>query len=149
MSQSTGARHFLKELASLIGATVVISTTTGKALTGKLKGYDPASLSIALADAHDADGTFYHRIIVTGHTILEIVKTEEPFDLKGLADELETLFPPGEVRLIEDARVILVLNKVRVSEQGVEGTGPLADRIRKVYTRFTEEQQAKSTEPSS
>ena len=149
MAQSTGARHFLKELASLIGATVVISTTTGKTLTGKLKGYDPASLSMALSDARDADGTSYHRIIVTGHTIIEIVKTEDPFDLKGLADELEALFPPGEVRLIEDARVILVLNKVRVSEQGVEGTGPLADRIRKVYTRFMEEQQAKKTETKS
>ncbi|MFX1474664.1 MAG: Lsm family RNA-binding protein, partial [Promethearchaeota archaeon] len=52
-------------------------------------------------------------------------------------------FPPGEVKFIEEAQVILVLNKVRVTEQGVEGTGPLADRIRRVYTRFVEEQEAK------
>lgn len=146
MAQSPGARHFFKELASLVGATVVVSTNTGKTLTGKMKGYDPTSLSVVLADALDAKGTLYHRIIITGHTILELVKTEDPFDLKGLAEQLETLFPPGEVRFIEDARVIVVLNKVRVTEQGVEGTGPLADRIRKVYTRFVEEQEVKTEE---
>ncbi len=143
MSQSTAARHFLKELASLIGATVVVSTSTGKIFTGKMKGYDPSSLSVCLSDARGSDDKIYHRIVLTGHTILEIVKTEEPFDLKGLAEQLETLFPPGEVKFIEEAQVILVLNKVRVTEQGVEGTGPLADRIRRVYTRFVEEQEAK------
>jgi small nuclear ribonucleoprotein (snRNP)-like protein len=149
MAQSTGARHFFKELASLIGATVVVSTNTGKILTGKMRGYDPTTLSVVLADAHDKKGTLYHRIVVTGHTILELVKTEDPFDLKGLTEQLETLFPPGEVRFLEDARVIVVLNKVRVTEQGVEGTGPLADRIRKVYARFVEEQNAKTEKTSS
>jgi small nuclear ribonucleoprotein (snRNP)-like protein len=149
MSQSTGARHFFKELASLIGATVVVSTNKGKTLTGKMRGYDPNTLSVVLADAHDKKGTLFHRIVITGHTILELIKTEDPFDLKGLAEQLETLFPPGEVRFLEDARVIVVLNKVRVTEQGVEGTGPLADRIRKVYTRFVEEQAAKTEETSS
>jgi small nuclear ribonucleoprotein (snRNP)-like protein len=146
MSQSTVARDFLKELASLIGATVIVRTSTGKTFTGKMKGYDSSSLSVCLADARDAEGKLYLRIFLSGHTVLEIVKTEEPFDLKGLAEQLESLFPPGEVRFIEDARVVLVLNKVRVTEQGVEGTGPLADRIRKVYQRFVEEQQAKTTE---
>jgi len=149
MSQSTGARHFFKELAALIGATVVVSTNTGKTLTGKMRGYDPATLSVVLADAHDKKGTLYHRIVVNGHTILELIKTEDPFDLKGLAEQLETLFPPGEVRFLEDARVIVVLNKVRVTEQGVEGTGPLADRIRKVYARFVEEQEAKTKDTPS
>jgi small nuclear ribonucleoprotein (snRNP)-like protein len=133
----------------LIGATVVVTTNTGKALTGKMRGYDPTTLSVVLADAHDAKETLYHRIVITGHTILELVKTEDPFDLKGLAEQLETLFPPGEVRFLEDARVIVVLNKVRVTEQGVEGTGPLADRIRKVYTRFVEEQDAKTDDTTS
>ncbi|MFX0169283.1 MAG: Lsm family RNA-binding protein [Candidatus Hodarchaeota archaeon] len=149
MAQSTGARYFFKELASLIGATVLVSTNTGKTLTGKMRGYDPTTLSVVLSDAQDNKGTIYHRIVVTGHTILELVKTEDPFDLKGLAEQLETLFPPGEVRFLEDARVIVVLNKVRVTEQGVEGTGPLADRIRKVYARFVEEQKEKSEETSS
>lgn len=149
MAQSTGARHFFKELASLIGATVVVSTSIGKTLTGKMRGFDPTTLSVVLGDARDTKGSMYHRIVITGHTILELVKTEDPFDMKGLATQLETLFPPGEVRFLEDARVIVVLNKVRVTEQGVEGTGPLADRIRKVYSRFVEEQQAKTEESSS
>lgn len=149
MAQSTGTRAFLKELASLIGATVVVRTNTNKTLTGRMKGYDHISLSICLADAHDNEGTLYPRIILYGHTILDIVKTEDPFDLKGLADQLETLFPPGEVRFHEDARVIMVLNKVRITENGVEGTGPLADRIRKVFTKFVEERAAKIEEGST
>ncbi len=149
MAQTTGARHFFKELTSLIGATVVVSTSVGKTLTGKMRGFDPTTLSVVLAEARDTKGSMYHRIVITGHTILELIKTEDPFDMKGLATQLETLFPPGEVRFLEDARVIVVLNKVRVTEQGVEGTGPLADRIRKVYSRFVEEQQAKTEESSS
>lgn len=143
MAQSAGSRQFLKELASLIGATVMVTTTTGKTITGKMKGYDPNSLSVCLADARDSEGNVYHRIFLSGRTVLEIVKTEEPFDLKGLAEQLEALFPPGEVKFIEEARVIMVLNKVRITDQGVEGTGPLADRIRKIYERFVEEQQSK------
>jgi small nuclear ribonucleoprotein (snRNP)-like protein len=149
MSQSTGARYFFKELASLVGATVLVRTSTGKSLTGKMRGYDPSTLSVVLGEARDTKGNLFHRILITGHTILELVKTEDPFDLKALTEQLETLFPPGEVRFLEDARVIMVLNKVRVTEQGVEGTGPLADRIRKVYTRFVEEQEAKGEEDSS
>ncbi len=149
MSQSTGARQFFKELASLIGATVVVKTNTGKAYSGKMRGYDPATLSVVLSDANDKKGNLFHKIVITGQTILELVKTEDPFDLKGLAEQLEALFPPGEVRFLEDARVIVVLNKVRLTEQGVEGTGPLADRVRKVYTRFVEEQEAKAKEASS
>jgi len=143
LAQSAGSRQFLKELASLIGATVMVTTTTGKTITGKMKGYDPNSLSVCLADARDSEGNVYHRIFLSGRTVLEIVKTEEPFDLKGLAEQLEALFPPGEVKFIEEARVIMVLNKVRITDQGVEGTGPLADRIRKIYERFVEEQQSK------
>ncbi len=149
MAQTTGARHFFKELTSLIGATVVVSTSVGRTLTGKMRGFDPTTLSVVLAEARDTKGSMYHRIVITGHTILELIKTEDPFDMKGLATQLETLFPPGEVRFLEDARVIVVLNKVRVTEEGVEGTGPLADRIRKVYSRFVEEQQAKTEESSS
>lgn len=149
MAQSTGARHFFKELASLIGATVVVSTSKGKTITGKMRGYDPSTLSVVLTDARDTKDTIYNKIVITGHTILELIKTEDPFDLRGLADQLGTLFPPGEVRFLEDARVIVVLNKVRVTEQGVEGTGPLADRIRKIYTRFVEEQQAKEEKGST
>jgi hypothetical protein len=45
------------------------------------------------------------------------------------------------VEFFEDSRIIRVLKKVRVTEDGVEGEGPLADRIRQVYDKYILEQK--------
>jgi hypothetical protein len=45
------------------------------------------------------------------------------------------------VRLSESAGVILVMDRIRVSEKGIiEGAGPAAERVQKVYDEFLREQ---------
>ena len=62
---------------------------------------------------------------------------EAPFDLVGLTSELEKVFrQPGHVKFYEESGLIVVLDRVRVTEKGVEGTGPVADRVRAIYERF-------------
>ena len=70
----------------------------------------------------------------------EILISEQPFDLQGLATELQERLNllEADVKLFEDARMIQVLNKVKVTEKGVEGTGPVADRVRVVFEQFME-----------
>ncbi len=133
--------EFFKELSALLGSRIEVNTDIGKSYTGILKGFDRNTLSIVLAEAKDNQGNFYHRIFIRGEKINEIVKAEEPFDIKGLYHELQKIFPPGEVEFFEDSRIILVLKKVRVTEDGVEGEGPLADRIRQVYDKYILEQK--------
>jgi len=47
------------------------------------------------------------------------------------------------VKLYEDAGVIVVMDKIRVSERGiVEGSGPAAERVKRVYDEFIKEKSA-------
>ncbi|WXG40554.1 MAG: Lsm family RNA-binding protein [Candidatus Freyarchaeum deiterrae] len=134
---------FFKELSALLGSRVEVNTEIGKSYNGILKGFDRTTLSIVLAEAKDNKGTYYHRIFIRGEKINEIIKAEEPFDMKGLYFELRKSYPPGEVEFLEDSRIILVLKKIRVTEDGVEGEGPLADRIRQVYDKYIQEKKPK------
>ncbi|WXG43113.1 MAG: Lsm family RNA-binding protein [Promethearchaeati archaeon SRVP18_Atabeyarchaeia-1] len=143
MPEDLAGRNFFKELASLVGSVVAVTTTEGKTYTGELKGYDPSSLSVCLASAKDGEGRSFHRLVLNGSIVRHIAKTEEPFDLKTLANEIQRIFPPGEVKYIEEARVIQVLDKIKVTESGVEGSGPLTERVKTIYEKFVEQRGKK------
>ena len=58
---------------------------------------------------------------------------EEPFPLKALSERIATIFS-GHVNFIEDQNIISILNgKIIVDENGVRGSGPSADRVKKIY----------------
>ncbi|MHA1713136.1 MAG: Lsm family RNA-binding protein [Candidatus Ranarchaeia archaeon] len=127
---------------------VQVKTSYGQAYIGSFRGFDPNSLSICLADAKDEKGRSQDLVFILGQFIQEIVLAEKPFDLEGLTAEISRLFPKGEVKLDKEARVILVLNKVKVTENGVEGTGPIAERVQKIYESYIEELEASRQESS-
>jgi small nuclear ribonucleoprotein (snRNP)-like protein len=143
MPEDIAGRNFFKELASLVGSTVTVTTTDGRTFMGEMKGYDPNSLSVCLGSARDGEGKSFHRLIVNGSIVGEIVKAEEPFDLRTLASEIQRIFPPGEVKYLEEARVIQVLDKIKVTEAGVEGSGPLTERVKMIYDKFVQEKGKK------
>jgi small nuclear ribonucleoprotein (snRNP)-like protein len=120
---------------------VRVETVSDKVYEGELQGFDQNTLSISLINAADSEGVKYHRVFILGHQLTTVFEVEKPFDLKGLADEISKLFPqPGQVKLHESAGVISVLdNKITVTEEGVEGEGPLAERIINVYNNYMEE----------
>ncbi|MFX0133441.1 MAG: Lsm family RNA-binding protein [Candidatus Hodarchaeota archaeon] len=140
MSQTAESRFF-KEMAGLLNAKVKVITSE-KIYEGTLLGWDRKSMSVCLGSAEDDEGREYPKIIIYGNTILELIETGRAFDLKALAEDLAKLFPKGEVQYSPEARVIMVLNKIKVTEFGVEGSGPLAERIRNVYERFLEEHES-------
>lgn len=75
----------------------------------------------------------------TGPTIAKVSASERPFNLEGLADRIERVFP-NMVRTYHDASTIVVMDKIRVNESGVvEGSGPAADRVRDIFQRFVTE----------
>ena len=138
-------RKFFEELSSTMNKNVRVVLRDGRVLTGKLLGYDPNTMSICLGDAKEKGGEPLYRAFVYGDTIAGIYLTERPFDLEGLAKELEKLFP-NMVKLYEDAGVIVVMDKIRVNETGVvEGTGPAAERAQRIYERFVKERGLKTS----
>jgi len=136
---SVAQRKFFAEVSALADRTVTVITTTGKAFVGTLVGINPDTLSLCLAEAKDEQGKLLHRIVLNGNAVAEIFSVEKPFDLKALADRLEKVFPTM-VRLYEEKGFIWVMDKVKLTEKGVvEGSGPAAERVQKVYNLFVSE----------
>jgi len=139
---SVAQRKFFTEVTALVDRNVIVSTTTEKTFSGTLLGIDPDTLSLCLADAKDQEGKALHRVFLNGSIVAQILSVEKPFNVKALADRLEKVFPTM-VKLYEDKGFIWVMDKVKVTEKGVvEGSGPAAERVQKVYEQFVSEIKA-------
>jgi small nuclear ribonucleoprotein (snRNP)-like protein len=140
---SIAQRKYFTEVSALADRHVIVSTTTGKTFSGTLLGINPDNLSLCLAGAKDDEGKVLHRVFLNGNVVAQILGVERPFDLKALADRLEKVFPTM-VKLYEDKGFIWVMDKVKLTEKGVvEGSGPAAERVQKVYEQFIGEAKAK------
>ena len=138
MAAVTG-RKFFEELGQLVGKPVLVEDAAGKNYEGTLLGYDSQSMSVALGNVKGTQGTLYHRLFITGNNIARIMATDTPFNLDGLKERLDRVFP-NMVQTFPEAGVLVVMNKIRVNETGViEGTGPAASRVQDIYNRFIQE----------
>jgi len=136
---SVAQRKYFNELATLIDKSVIVTTTYGKTYQGTLVGINPDNLSLCLGNAKDEKGIVLHRVFLNGNVVAQILAVEKPFDLKALAERLEKVFPTM-VKLYEDKGFIWVMEKIKVTEAGVvEGSGPAAERVQKVYEQFLSE----------
>ncbi|MFW9788165.1 MAG: Lsm family RNA-binding protein [Candidatus Thorarchaeota archaeon] len=129
MSDVAAMRAFNRELAAVVGATVEVVINTGKTYAGTLKGIDQNTLSIVLADVVADGETNIPKIFLYGNSIVSFSVAEREISLEGLAKELEKTFPPGGVQFYPDTGIILVMNKIRISKDGIEGSGPLYERV--------------------
>ena len=140
---SVAKRKFVGEIGSLLDKTVMVITVDGKKYTGTLSGIDPDTLSLSLSEAKDENGALTHKIFLNGSILGQIFTIEKPFDLRALSERLEKVFPTM-VKLYEDQGFIWVMEKIKVTEKGVtEGSGPIAERVNRVYNLFTKEAVAK------
>ena len=140
---SVAKRKFFGEITALLDKMVMVITMDGKKYSGTLAGINPETLSLCLSEAKDDKGTSLHRVFLNGCTIAEVFTVEKPFDLKALSERLEKVFPTM-VRLYEDKGFIWVMDKVKLTEKGVvDGSGPAAERVQKVYDLFIKEATSK------
>ena len=131
-----GRRTYFEELSKILHRTVTVIVNDGKTYIGELVGYHPESMSLCLINAQDEKGKEIPQIFINGNTVTQIHVMEKTFDLRGLADRLEKVFP-RMVRLYDDVGVIVVMDRIRVNADGIlEGTGPAAERVRRVYDEF-------------
>ena len=140
---SVAKRNFYGEIGSLLDKTVMVITVDGKKYSGTLSGVDPDTLSLSLSDAKDEKGVTIHKIFLNGSIIAQIFTIEKPFDLKALSERLEKVFPTM-IKLYADQGFIWVMEKIKVTEKGVvEGSGPIAERVQRVYSLFNKDAAAK------
>jgi small nuclear ribonucleoprotein (snRNP)-like protein len=128
-------RKFVEETLQFIGKKVSIETSDQKVYNGTLTGINE-KLDVVL------DNVLGHgilKVILNGSFVKEIKLMEKPFDFKALSDRLARVFP-GLVKIREDVGAIIVMDKIKVTQTGVEeGVGLAADRVRAIYDEFIRE----------
>ena len=128
-------RKFYEEILQFVGKKVSIETSYDKNYNGTLSAIDERLDTVL----ENLEGQGILRIVINGSFVKEIKLLEKPFDLKGLADRLSRVFP-GLVKIREDVNAIIVMDKIKVTEHGIEeGTGLAADRVKSIYEEFMRE----------
>ena len=141
---SVAERRFISELTSLLDTTVSIRTSDGRVITGRLVGFHPDTLSICLWNARVEGGEGpIPKLFLNGNIIAEIRSAEKPFDIRGLAARIAGVFGEEHVKVMEDKGIILVMGRIRVTKDGVEGRGPAVERIKRIYETFLAETKEK------
>ncbi|MEO9320016.1 MAG: Lsm family RNA-binding protein [Nitrososphaera sp.] len=132
MSAALVSRKFGEETFHFLGKKVSVETSDQKIYSGTLSGIDD-KLDLVL---DNVEGHGILKLILNGTYVKEIRLMEKPFDFKALADRLSRVFP-GLVKIREDVGAIIVMDKIKVTQAGVEeGTGLSADRVKAVYDEF-------------
>lgn len=127
-------RKFNEDISNLIGNFVSVVTSNGNKYKGKLVGITE-NLNLILENIESNEDKLY-KIVLNGNFVSEIGLLSEPFNLKALGARLEKVFP-GLVKVHEDIKAIIVMDKIKVTDKGVtEGIGLAAERVRAVYEEF-------------
>ena len=127
-------RKFNEEITNLIGSFVSVVTSNGNKYKGKLIGITE-NLNLVIDNIESKEEKLY-KIVLNGNFVSEIGLLSEPFNLKALGERLEKVFP-GLVKIHEDIKAIIVMDKIKVTDKGVtEGIGLAAERVRAVYEEF-------------
>lgn len=128
-------RKFVEETLQFIGKKVSIETSDQKVYNGTLMGINE-KLDVIL---DNVVGHGILKVILNGSFVKEIKLLEKPFDFKSLADRLARVFP-GLVKIREDVGAIIVMDKIKVTQAGIEeGFGLAADRVKAIYDEFIRE----------
>ncbi|HFC49560.1 MAG TPA: hypothetical protein ENJ59_02380 [Thermofilum sp.] len=135
-------RRFASEFSTFLDKWVVVKTSTGREYKGFLLGYLSPELSLMLGDVQDSQGNKFPRVVISGHFVSEIILAEEPLDLEGFAKKLEGIFPHN-VKYYPEAKLITVMDRIKITEKGVEGGGPVADKIREMFEAYVKEWRKK------
>ncbi|MEM3647888.1 MAG: Lsm family RNA-binding protein [Thermoproteota archaeon] len=130
---------FTTEVNRLIGKKVAVVTQGGEELLGVLASLDIDTFSVILNDVELKGGKKIPKAILNGNDVKRIEVRTAILDLRKLAERIERVFPKM-VQYNEEAGVIIVMNRIRVTENGVvEGSGLAAEKVSEIYNDFIKE----------
>ncbi|MFB0551365.1 MAG: Lsm family RNA-binding protein [Nitrososphaeria archaeon] len=142
---AAAARRFGEEFALMLDRLIRVSTSSGQSFEGKLTAYSPSDYGLWLLEAQDKEGILHPKIFISGGIVSTIELLEKGLDLEKLADRINRLFP-NMVKYVKQANTVVVMDRIRVTADGVvDGTGPAAEKVQKIYEEFVSD-EAKKTE---
>ncbi|MFW9781037.1 MAG: Lsm family RNA-binding protein [Candidatus Heimdallarchaeota archaeon] len=129
-------RQYNTELQTLIDKIVKVYLDKDKFFVGLLKGVSEDS-NLILENAKNEKNKEFPKVLIRSTFYFYVTVEEEPFPMQALADRIATIFSKGHVNYFTDQNIISILNgKIIVDENGVRGTGPSAERVKKIYDQF-------------
>jgi small nuclear ribonucleoprotein (snRNP)-like protein len=132
------SRKFAEESIQFLGKKVSVETSDNKNYSGVLVGLSE-KFDLIL---NNVDSPNIQKLMVNGSFVKEIKLLERPFDFKALADRLSRIFP-GLVKIRDDIGAIIVMDKIKVTEFGLEeGSGLAASRVKAIYDEFLKESKS-------
>ena len=129
-------RPYNTELQTLIDKIVKVYCDNDKYFVGQLKGVSEDS-NLILANVKNEKSKEFTKILLKSSFYNYVSVEEEPFPMQALAERISKIFSKGHVNYIPEQNVISILNgKIIVDENGVRGSGPSADRVKKIFEQF-------------
>ncbi len=129
-------RQYNTELGLLVDKVVKVYLDKDKFFVGQLKGVSDDS-NLILINAKNEKNKSYPKLFIRSMYYNFVSLEDEPFPMKALADRIATIFSKGHVNYIQDQNIISILNgKIIVDEEEVRGTGPSAERVKKIFDQF-------------
>lgn len=134
------ASPLMRELDKFLNKEVVVELRDGRRLNGLLRAIDPNTLNMVLGNVRIGRDE-YSLVIIGGADVRAVFLRAVKFDLAELARRIERLFPsPGMVVYRPSERAILVMNRVRVTQEGVEGDrGVIYEKVKQVFDEYMRE----------
>ena len=129
-------RSFNTELGLLLDKVVKVYLDKEKFFVGQLKGVSETQ-DLILINAKNEKNKDFPKLLIRSTFYNFVSVEEEPFPMKALSERIATIFSKGHVNYIEDQNIISILNgKIIVDDNGVRGSGPSAERVKKIYDQF-------------
>ncbi len=129
-------RQYNSELGTFMDKTIKVYLNDDNFIVGQLKGISEDS-NLILINARNEKNKAFPKIMIKKNYYNYFTLEEEPFPMEALAERIATIFSKGHVNFIAEQNVISILNgKIVVSDDGVRGEGPSAERVKKIYEQF-------------
>ncbi|RLG77440.1 MAG: ribonucleoprotein [Thermoprotei archaeon] len=150
MSIQNAVKNLITELVGMLDSKVIVKLVDGTYYEGRLRGIDVGdrlTLHLILEDAKSSDGNIYHKVFISGLRVSEIISVEKPlFDPEEFAALVQQKLnlPPGTIKVFKEAKMVIVYDRYKITENGVEGAGGLASKLYSVWQEYMEEKKKKS-----
>jgi len=151
MSVSTASRRMISELNSLLDRQVVVRLKNGKTVKGVLYGFDER-LNLLLKGASEDGESTHPVLLIMADSVEVLAAVESPLfnpEEFGRIVVSRLNIREADVKAYPEAGILVVLNTIRVSEKGVEGSGPLAHKIYGLFTEYMEGKKKESVQPKA
>jgi len=139
MGMATVSHKLVSEITSWQGKRIKVRLIDGRMYEGVVEAIDHPSFNILLSDAVNEKGEKLYKVLIRGQQISEvIIPQQDIFNVEEFARLLqeELKLAPGAIKVYPEIETVMVFNSIKVTRNGVEGSGPLAQKVYSIFEKY-------------